>query len=250
MHTRRGTVPVMSASVRIIGRGRAGSSLAGAIEALEVWSIDGVLGRDGDVAGAAAGVDLLVLAVPDAAVAEVAASIEPVPTTVVAHLSGSLGLAPLASHARRAVLHPLVSLPDPMIGAARLGGGAWFGLAADGDPLAADLVALLGGHAITVAEADWARYHAAAAIAANHLVGLLGQVERVADSIGLPLVAYLDLARGAVDNVGALGPAAALTGPVARGDETTLARHRAALPPDEVAAYDAGVALCRRLLES
>ncbi len=236
--------------MRIVGAGRAGRSLAGAIGALDGWSVDAVLGRDDDIAGAAAGVDLLLLAVPDAAVAAVAAAVDPVATTVVAHVSGSLGLAPLERHARRAVLHPLVSLPDPDIGAERLRAGAWFGLAAAGDPLAAELVAALGGHAITVAERDWPRYHAAAAIAANHLVGLLGQVDRVAASIGVPLAAYLDLARGAVGNVAALGPAAALTGPVARGDEATIARHRAVLPPDEVAAYDAGVALCRRLRPS
>jgi predicted short-subunit dehydrogenase-like oxidoreductase (DUF2520 family) len=189
-----------------------------------------------------------VLAVPDAKVVAVASAVAPVATTVVAHLSGSLGLAPLARHRRAAVLHPLVSLPDPAVGAERLLAGAWFGLSSGGDPLAAELVAALGGHAITVAEGDWPRYHAAAAIAANHLVGLLGQVDRVAESIGVPLAAYVDLARGAVDNVAGLGPAAALTGPVARGDDETIARHRSALPPDELAGYDAGVALCRRLV--
>jgi predicted short-subunit dehydrogenase-like oxidoreductase (DUF2520 family) len=233
--------------VRILGRGRAGRSLALALEATRGWDVIGLLGRD-DVAGAAAGVDLLLLAVPDGAVGAVAAAVSPVPTTVVAHVSGSVGLGPLQTHPRRAVLHPLVSLPEPELGARRLLAGAWFGLSADGDPLVAELVAALGGHGITVAETDWARYHAAAAIAANHLVGLLGQVERVAGSIGVPLAAYLDLARGAVENVAALGPAAALTGPVSRGDDATLARHRAALPPDELAAYDAGVELCRRLL--
>jgi predicted short-subunit dehydrogenase-like oxidoreductase (DUF2520 family) len=234
--------------VRIIGKGRAGRSVAMALEATRGWDVVGLLGRGDDVAGAADGVDLAVLAVPDAAVGEVAAAVVPVATTVVAHVSGSLGLAPLAGHERRAVVHPLVSLPDPEVGARRLRAGAWFGLSADGDPLASELVADLGGHPITVAETDWVTYHAAAAIAANHLVGLLGQVERVAASIGVALEAYLDLARGAVENVGSMGPAAALTGPVARGDEATLARHRAALPPDELAAYDVGVDLCRRLL--
>lgn len=238
----------MTRRVRIVGAGRAGRSLTEALEAIDRWQVVGVLGR-GERGDAAVGVDLLVLAVPDAAVAEVAAAVTPSPDTVVAHLSGSLGLAPLAGHERRAVLHPLVSLPDPAIGSARLRSGAWFGLAAEGDPLAAELVSALGGRAIRVAESDWARYHAAAAIAANHLVGLLGQVERVAESIGVPLDAYLDLARGALENVAALGPAAALTGPVARGDEATLARHRAALPADEMAAYDAGVELCRRLAD-
>lgn len=234
-------------TVRIVGPGRAGRSLAGALAGAG-WDVAPLVGRDGDVAGAAAGVDLLVLATPDAAVAAVAAAVDPSPAVVVAHLSGSLGLEPLAGHPRRAVLHPLVALPDPERGAARLV-GAWYGLSAEGDPLAAQVVAALQGRAVTVAEGHWARYHAAAVIAANHLVALLGQVERVAGGIGVPLEAYLDLARGSLDDVAALGPAAALTGPVRRGDRATVERHLAALPDDERAAYAAlaeeAAKLCR-----
>jgi predicted short-subunit dehydrogenase-like oxidoreductase (DUF2520 family) len=159
-----------------------------------------------------------------------------------------LGLAPLVGHPRRAVVHPLVALPDAARGAERLR-GAWFGLAADGDPLGGAVVEALGGHAVEVAEADWPRHHAAAVIAANHLVALLGQVERVADGIGVPLAAYLDLARGSLDDVAALGPAAALTGPVRRGDRATVAAHLAALAPEERPAYEAlsreAARLCR-----
>ena len=227
----------------IVGAGRAGGSLAGALRVVG-WDVE-LVGRDGPLT--LDGVELLVLAVPDAAVAEVAAAVAP-GSAVVAHLSGSLGLAPLAGHVRRAVLHPLVSLPDAEVGAERLRAGAWFGIAAEGDPLAADVVAQLGGRAITVAEGDWVTYHAAAVVASNHLVGLLGQVERLAGGIGAPLEAYLDLARGSLDNVAALGAAAALTGPVRRGDRATVERHLAALPPDERELYDAGVRLCERLL--
>jgi predicted short-subunit dehydrogenase-like oxidoreductase (DUF2520 family) len=76
---------------------------------------------------------------------------------------------------------------------------------------------------------------------------LMGQVERVAARVGVPLEAFLALARGSLDNVAALGPAAALTGPAARGDEATLDRHRAALDPSELPAYEAMVAEARRL---
>jgi predicted short-subunit dehydrogenase-like oxidoreductase (DUF2520 family) len=224
-------------SVRIVGAGRAGGALARALGEAG-WDVGTALGRGDDLTGAAGGVDLVVIATPDAAVAAVAAAVTPDPTTAVAHLSGSLGLAPLAAHTRRAVVHPLVALPDAERGAARLR-GAWFGLAAEGDPMGDAVVAALGGHAVTVAEADWARYHAAAVIAANHLVALLGQVERVAGGIGVPLAAYLDLARGSLDDVAALGPAAALTGPVRRGDHATVAAHLAALAPEERAAYEA-----------
>ena len=79
----------------MIGAGRAGRALALAL-AQAGWRVGPVLGRDDDVAGAAAAVDLLVIATPDATIARVAAAIEPVETTVVAHLAGSLGLEVLA----------------------------------------------------------------------------------------------------------------------------------------------------------
>ena len=238
----------MTRSVRIVGPGRAGSALAGALSATGRWRVDGVLGRGDDASGAAHGVDLLALAVPDPSIADVAGAVEPDASCVVAHLAGALGLNVLGDrHERRAVLHPLASLPDGSLGAARLV-GVWWGLAAGGDALAAEVVADLGGHAVEVRDEDRTRYHAAAAIAANHLVALLGQVERVAASIGVPLAAYLPLARGALDNVEALGPADALTGPVRRGDHETIARHVDALPADERSGYEAMVQEARKLV--
>jgi predicted short-subunit dehydrogenase-like oxidoreductase (DUF2520 family) len=111
------------------------------------------------------------------------------------------------------------------------------------------LVADLAGRSFVIADADRAAYHAAAAIASNHLVALLGQVERVAAGAGVPLEVYLDLVRVTLDNVAEMGPAAALTGPAARGDWATVERHRAALPADELVAYDAMVAAARRLVD-
>jgi len=229
--------------VRVIGMGRAGGSLAAALTAAG-WTIVGSVGRDDDVRDAAEGVDLLVIATPDAAIETVAAAVAPVATTVVAHLSGSLGLEALAPHVRRGALHPLVSLPNAAVGAQRLQ-GAWFAVA--GDELVTEVVADLGGRSFAVADADRAAYHAAACIASNHLVALMGQVERVAASLGVPFEAYLDLVRGTVDNVASLGPAAALTGPAARGDWDTIERHRRALDASELEAYDAMVNATRRL---
>jgi predicted short-subunit dehydrogenase-like oxidoreductase (DUF2520 family) len=231
--------------VRIIGPGRAGTSLHRALSRAH-WPVEPLVGRTDDMAGAAADVDLLVIATPDAAIADVAAMVRPNPDVVVAHLSGSAGLTPLAGHPRVAVLHPLVALPDPDRGVDRLV-GAWFGLAATGDPLVEEVVDELHGRIVRIAEADWARYHAAAVIASNHLVALLGQVERVAASIDVPLAAYVDLARGALDDVVTLGPTAALTGPVRRGDHATVDRHLKALPDDERAAYRALAAEAARL---
>ena len=230
--------------VRIVGSGRAGSSLAQALGEVGGWEVLPLLGRGDDVAGAAEGVDLVVMATPDGAIAEAARAIRPRDGAVVAHLSGAAALDVLAPHRRRASVHPLVALPNAAIGARRLR-GAWFALA--GDPMGSELVEALGGRAFAVDEADRVSYHAAAVIASNHVVALLGQVERLADAVGVPFEAYLDLVSATVDNVRELGPAAALTGPAARGDEATIRRHLEALPPDERHAYRALADAARRL---
>jgi predicted short-subunit dehydrogenase-like oxidoreductase (DUF2520 family) len=237
-------------TLRVIGGGRAGRSLALAL-AQAGWRVGPVLGREDDLRGAASGVDLLVIATPDASIAEVAALVEPCTDgAVVAHLAGSLGLDVLAPHRRRGALHPLVALPTPEVGAERLASGAWFAVA--GDDLVREVVRDLGGRPLEVGDADRAAYHAAAVIASNHVVALLGQAERVAASAGIPLDAYLDLVRATVDNVAELGPAGALTGPAARGDWPTIDRHLEALDavdPRERESYEALVALARRLVE-
>lgn len=230
------------ANARIVGPGRAGRALFEALTDAG-WSVD-LVGRGDDVAGAAHGVDLVIIATPDGAIAEVAASITAVASTAVVHLAGSLGLDVLAPHERRASVHPLVSLAGN--GAERLR-GAWFAIA--GDAIARDVVAALGGHAVEVPDDQRAAYHAAACVASNHLVALLGQAERIAASAGVPLEAYLDLVRGTVENIATLGPAAALTGPVSRGDWATVDRHLAALDPSERRAYEAMAAQAARLTD-
>jgi predicted short-subunit dehydrogenase-like oxidoreductase (DUF2520 family) len=87
-------------------------------------------------------------------------------------------------------------------------------------------------------------------MAANHVVALLGQVERVAASVGLELDAFLALTRAAVDDVAELGPRDALTGPARRGDWATLSRHLDALPAEERPGYQAGAALATQLAHS
>jgi predicted short-subunit dehydrogenase-like oxidoreductase (DUF2520 family) len=235
---------------RVIGPGRAGRSLMAALGAVEGFVSLGALGRGQPITTAASGVDLLVIATPDDQVARVAAMVAPVGTTAVVHLSGSLGLEVLGTHPRRGSLHPLVPLPTPAIGADRLRSGITFAVA--GDPVTTTIAIALGGRAVTVGDSDRASYHAAASIAANHMVALIGQVERVAASAGLPLDAFADLMRAATDDALALGPSHALTGPAARGDWDTVERHRAALGSmaghrTELAGYDAMVGLARRL---
>ncbi|MGK2930698.1 MAG: DUF2520 domain-containing protein [Acidimicrobiales bacterium] len=226
---------------RIIGNGRAGRALAAALVSAG-WSVDGPLGH-AHGPDATTGARFVVLAVPDGRVADVAAGLAP-GEAVVVHLAGSLGLDILRPHERTASVHPLVALPDATRGADRLS-GAWFAVA--GDPAAIDVVEALDGRAVRVADGDRTRYHAAAVMASNHLVALLGQVERVAAEVGVPLEAYLDLARGALEDVAAVGPAHALTGPVSRGDWDTVGRHLEAIDAVERPAYTALADAARRL---
>jgi predicted short-subunit dehydrogenase-like oxidoreductase (DUF2520 family) len=221
-----------------------------ALDAAGDFESRGALGRHDPPQAAAAGVDLLIIATPDDEVRRVAASVVPVETTVVIHLAGSLGLDVLETHPRRGSVHPLVPLPTVATGAERLRSGLTFAVA--GDPMTRAVVASLGGRVVTVEDPDRPSYHAAASIAANHMVALIGQVERVAASAGLPLDAFADLMRAALDDAVDLGPRRALTGPAARGDWDTVERHRRALSTlsghrTELAAYDAMVGLARRL---
>ena len=224
----------MAPRVRIVGPGRAGGSFRPALSGAG-WDVE-LLDRGAPVRDAAHEVDLLLLCVPDRAVADVAASVAPEPDAVVAHCAGSLRLDVLDPHPRVASVHPLVALPSAAIGAARLR-GAWYGVA--GDPIVHRVVSALDGRGVTVDEDHRVEYHAAAVVASNHLVALLGQAERVAAVAGVPLDAYLELARGSLADVADLGPAAALTGPVSRGDWDTVRRHLRALPPEERPAYRA-----------
>lgn len=229
-------------TVRIVGPGRAGQSFA------RGFAVSGVraelLARSADVTRAAFDVDAVLICAPDMAIAEVAAAIEPGDAAVL-HCSGVTTLEPLAAHPRHGSLHPLMALPDASTGSTRLVGGGWFAVA--GDPIAGRLVDALGGRSFAVSDANRARYHATAAVAANHLVALLGQVERLAASIEVPVEAFLDLAAGSFDDVQRVGAAVALTGPAARGDQSTLDAHRSSLPSDEVELYEVLAAAAARL---
>lgn len=215
------------------------------------WDVVDPLGRGGDVAGAAHGVDLVVVTTPDGSIADVASAIEPDERALVVHLAGSLGLEALAPHRRRGALHPLVSIPDAATGARRLVGGVWFAVAADRDDdldLLHSLVTAMNGHSVVVADSDRAAYHAAAAVASNHLVALMGQVERIAATTGVPAEAFAKLATQTLEGLATTTPAEALTGPVRRGDWATVARHLDALAPSERPGYAALAELAARLV--
>jgi len=212
------------------------------------WFHVETFGRGVDPAMAATGVDLCVIATPDEAIVEVARAVKPA-EAVVMHLSGATPVTAIVGH-RVAALHPLVSLADPATGSAQLR-NAWFGIA--GDPIAQETAESLSGKWFNIADDDRVLYHAAAAISANHLVALLGQVERLAAEVGVPMQAMLELARSGLNNVAAYGPSAALTGPASRGDHKTIERHRAEILkrlPAELPLYDALVTEARRLAGS
>jgi predicted short-subunit dehydrogenase-like oxidoreductase (DUF2520 family) len=107
---------------------------------------------------------------------------------------------------------------------------------------------------IEIADSERPAYHAAASIASNFLVTLEGAAETVAGGAGIePAEARRllgPLVRATVDNWIALGPEAALTGPVARGDEATVASQRSAVAstaPELLELFDALVNRTREL---
>jgi predicted short-subunit dehydrogenase-like oxidoreductase (DUF2520 family) len=244
----------------LVGPGRAGTVVAAALVS-RGWTVVAVAGRSADapstqwasarlgapvadVTEAGRNADLVIVATPDAAIADTALALAPAlePGALVVHLSGACPLDELDKlhRARPDVhvgsLHPLQSLPSVDAGLARLP-GSW--CAVDGPDAVERLAISLGLRPFRVAPADRVEYHAAATIASNHLVALLGQATRVARDAGVPPDALWPLVRATVDNVEAFGAADALTGPVARGDADTVARHLDALPADERAAYRA-----------
>lgn len=221
----------------IVGAGRAGTSLT---RAFSQRGCDVDLVHHHEIPAIDA-CDAVVLCVPDDAIATVAQSLPPT-SAVIMHVAGSRTLDVLAPHVRVASMHPLVALPNEAIGAERVLGAPF---AVSGDPLARTLVELLGGKAIDVADENRAAYHAAACVAANHLVTLMASVGEIAQSIGMELEDFLPLAQNALSDVAQLGPLRALTGPAARGDVATLDAHLAAVPEATRPLY---VALVREAL--
>ncbi len=208
----------------------------------EGYEISGPLGRGADGLGA----DAVLLCVPDAEIAGAAAHIAPGP--LVGHCSGATGLDALAPHEAFS-LHPLMTVTAE--GAEFAGAGA---AVAGSTPralgLAVELARALGMRPVEIAERDRAAYHAAASIASNFLVTLEAAAERIAGAVGVERAQLVPLVRATVENWARLGPERALTGPVARGDEATIERQRAAVDevaPDLVALFDELVTATRAL---
>lgn len=186
---------------------------------------------------------VVVLAVPDGAVREVAGAIAalgvPGPGCVALHLSGALPGGALSALGERGYavgsLHPLQTVADPEQGAKRLRGSFF---AFEGEPAArraaAAIVRAAAGRMLEVHAEDKARYHAACVFASNYVVACAAVATRLlADAAGIDEAeaarALRPLWGGAVSNLEQLGPTAALTGPVRRGDIETVRAHLDAL---------------------
>lgn len=257
-------------TVALVGPGRAGTTIALAL-AGRGWEITAVAGRAPDarstvsaavcldvpavlVSEAGRGASLVVVATPDAAIGAAARSVAPSMEAgaLAVHLSGSNGLDVFEGmldkrpDIRVGALHPLQSFPSVSIGLDRLP-GAWAAVA--GDPEVRDLALLLDMRPFDLPDAERVRYHATAVVASNHLVALMGQVQRMAAACGVPFEAFAPLALASLDNAFRLGPAAALTGPVARGDLQTIEKHIAEMAPAERDAYRSLAREAARLVE-
>lgn len=248
-------------TIAIIGPGRAGSALARAANAAG-YTIAAIGGRNPDnVRNLATELgarpcqtpattidlaDLTILAVPDDVIAPLAAdmaeSLCSAAGKAAVHLSGAqdrAALQPLAKLAslRTGVFHPLQTFrrgPE----AAQNVPDTYFGIDA-GEPLKAQLEQLalnLHGHPFDLTGIDRALYHAAAVFAANYPMALLAEAITLATEAGLdePTArsGLTTLLAGAVNNLRELAPEDAVTGPAARGDEGTIAKHLAALKGD------------------
>ena len=213
--------------IAIIGRGRLGTALSAALRAAG-RPVEGPLGRGEPVP---AGVAAVLLCVPDGEIAGVAATVPPGP--LVGHCSGATPVAPHCDFG----LHPLMTVTEH--GASFAGaGGAIGGTTEEARAFARGLAADLGLNVVEIEDGERAAYHAAASIASNFLVTLESGAERM---LGHDRELLVPLVRATVESWARLGDAA-LTGPIARGDEETVERQRAAVEdraPDLLPLFDA-----------
>src|SRR5438552_3107542 len=217
----------MISTVRVVGTGRAGGAIAAR---LSERGLTVSAGRE-----PAADADLVLLAVPDAAISDVARRVAIGPW--VAHVSGATSVRALDPHLRRFSVHPLQTLTRER-GPEQLD-GAWAAVTAETDEAleaARWLAGILGLRAFDLADADKPLYHAGAAMASNFLVTLHAAAARLLEESHAPPEALVPLMQRTIEN------GFVLTGPIARGDWNTVEAHLRALEeraPDLVPLYRA-----------
>lgn len=237
--------------IAIVGGGRMGrglaSGLAEAGERVVLWSRREATGS---VEEAVSGASSVLLAVPDDAITglarELATAGAIAADQVVLHLSGLHGRGALAPLARTGAglgsLHPLQTVSDPATAVLK-----WRGAyaAVEGDDRAVAegrrLAGLLGLQPFRLESEQKAAYHAGAVMVGNYSVALAGAAARLGVAAGVPpefaARMYLPLLTGALGNLETQAPAAALTGPIRRGDLSTIRAHLAALDPEDAILY-------------
>jgi predicted short-subunit dehydrogenase-like oxidoreductase (DUF2520 family) len=229
-------------NISIYGTGRAAGALGIAFSAAGHTIVD-VSGRNAERVEAMSylfdtepgDADLRVIAVSDDAIPEVANLLAPLADGVATvHVSGAVSVAALApiaaSGSRTGSFHPLQTMPDAVNGARQIP-GAWIGItaAAPLDGQLASLAESIGCHPFTLGDGNKPLYHAAAAASANFVLAALAVAEGLFDASGVPFEAARPLVDAIVENAFTLGPSAALTGPIARGDTGTVASQVAAV---------------------
>lgn len=252
-------------TVVVLGVGRLGSALVSALTTagykvaavtarrratVEAFSkTTGISAVFNNVDAAARG-DIILLTVPDrslpAVLDELVAGQRLRRGQVLLHTSGVLSGEVLAPARQFGVavgsMHPLQSFADIETARQNLPGSLF---AIDGDPEAVDAASCLaidlGGRVFYVPPQERVLYHAAACMASNYLVVLLNIAEQLMSRWTVEqkdgLQALLPLVTGTLRNVSQRGTAEALTGPVLRGDVSTVAHHLKALPEEFLAVY-------------
>ncbi len=270
-HPHQHSQPGERPTTGIVGGGAVGSALALALTRAG-WPVQAVASRDparrerlGKLVGGARAfaeaqalleeVELIIVAVPDDAVGPLARSVRMYSGQAMVHTSGALGadaLEPaMAAGTQVGGFHPLVAFADTERAVEDLRGAT---IAVEGDD---QLVALLGGladaigaHAVRLAPGSKAAYHAAAVLAAGGVIALLDAIATLGRVAGLDeagaLAIYGPLIEGTLGNARTLGIAAALTGPMTRGDVGTLRAHLDTLAREAPDVLDLYVAAARR----
>lgn len=240
-------------TLTILGAGRLGKTLAHVLHAQAAVTIADILNRSqtsaqraADFIGAGRTVEafeqlgpatVFLLAVPDDQIAlcseQLAATGRAGPGSVVFHCSGALDSGILkavtATGAAVASIHPIRSFADPQAVAASFA-GTCCGVEGDAKAMAVltPMLTQTGARLIPIRAESKTLYHAAAVFASNYLVSVLSVAQQAYVAAGIPADVALELltplARETAENVFRLGPASALTGPIARGDTATVAR--------------------------
>ena len=218
---------IMFDAVHVVGTGRAGGAIRGRLAQRGLRVTDG---REPDSTA-----ELVLLCVPDHVIPEVAQRVPIGPW--LAHVSGATHLAGLDPHERRFSVHPLQTLtrergPDQLE-------GSWGAVSGETDEAlvrARWLADVLGLRPFEIADADRTLYHAAAVLGGNFVVTLHRVATRLLAEVGAPSEAIVPLMTRTIEN------GFDLTGPIARGDWSTVEAHLKALEdraPDLVSLYRA-----------